>query len=1106
MQPPLRVFLFTIGVCLLSACSPEIGHGTAGSGVPAEVDAAITRLRAQADPSEAMDEALSGHTQRGTPIHSRTPDYFPAEPRDLFWEMDQVVDPRTGELAPLDFDANGDGKVDDRERDAIRGRNTWLLWGGGNEAFWGWLQERGYGLVDFLILLDSRRRSERFKTAGVINQPGFESVTARSDTILGLYIDRAMADDSGVLRPPDKDQHGAETVDARGRKVDPPVGIPPLPHGPIEPPFELGDPALYKAVFDRMPRDGLDYSVYGFPSGVMGLRLLLNPDFFGNTDDAKRAREYWDQRVTRATHSSYYTDPAVHKDPDLVRPFRVSMSCGFCHIGPHPLDPPTDPAEPKWRNLSSIIGGQYWKPSAAFANVVERTNFLHHFLNSQPPGTIDTSLVSTDHINNTNHINAVFDLPARLERALTKPAEMQAGANLLFLGKQPSDTAVPLQCPMVLFPGEDSCGVDPALARVPLNIGVFSEQWARSDNPLIGFTKQRPFPVATCRTNSVYWMVNERYRVPYMAAFFTLGNQHVAKSTAPMLLVDAGPERDGQDKVKHGPDGQTLTAGRAFLDSPETVAKGREVFLDNCAICHSSRQPAGFDLRFQPQMEGGWRASPAPASGSPAIYTLPSTYANWEAFRASPALGDYRRRIRMEVAGERGTAARDPFLENNFLSNELRIPITLVGTNAGRSLATNGMRGNVWDNYSSETFKRLPSVGKIRYFNPFAPVPADRFDGTNDEFDDGRTSGGPGYMRPPSLISVWATAPFFHNNALGLYNANPSVAGRVEAFQDGIHRLLYNSRRSLPFRSQNYLADTQSGDCTPPGDLRFQSSPAAASDPGYVYRLPVDTYFDFRAGYIPQLIIGVVGKGVFALISTWIWVLAVLAALLVAWKGRPRHAGMLVLAGGAVFAALLAVTGLGGAGGSVGGAMTMVAADWMASSSVLLWLLPVLAVALGTWLCLTRSLLRRPIAITFSVLALVLALTGTIAHKFLNGHLRSGNWLVAVLPDAWIDGEYIGVHFGPIPRGTPVDLLMNMDPDKRYEVVQAVAALARASLHIKREHLVGEEAYRVIADEAGPALLRASKCPDFVLDRGHWFGEGLQPEQKENLIAYLKTM
>src|SRR5687767_1559957 len=49
---------------------------------------AIEALRDKADPNEAMDEPLAGETLRGTPVTPRTPECFPAEPRDVFWQMD----------------------------------------------------------------------------------------------------------------------------------------------------------------------------------------------------------------------------------------------------------------------------------------------------------------------------------------------------------------------------------------------------------------------------------------------------------------------------------------------------------------------------------------------------------------------------------------------------------------------------------------------------------------------------------------------------------------------------------------------------------------------------------------------------------------------------------------------------------------------------------------------------------------------------------------------------------------------------------------------------------------------------------------------------------
>src|SRR5438477_11348292 len=151
---------------------------------------------------------MAGRTLKGTPVKQRLPECFPAEPQDVFYEMDQVVSSPGGTPQPLNFDADNNHMISDKERDAIRGRNTWLLWGGGNETFWNWLQQEGYGLTDFLILMDSRQRQNRFKTAGLINQPGFAS---NDVPLLGLYLDKPKhiegtdaRDDwkNAMLRPP----------------------------------------------------------------------------------------------------------------------------------------------------------------------------------------------------------------------------------------------------------------------------------------------------------------------------------------------------------------------------------------------------------------------------------------------------------------------------------------------------------------------------------------------------------------------------------------------------------------------------------------------------------------------------------------------------------------------------------------------------------------------------------------------------------------------------------------------------------------------------------------------------------------------------------------
>ena len=55
----------------------------------------------------------------------------------------------------------------------IRGRNAWILWTAGNQVFWDRIAREGYGLVDLLKTLDSRKRPNRFTEMGLVNEPGF---------------------------------------------------------------------------------------------------------------------------------------------------------------------------------------------------------------------------------------------------------------------------------------------------------------------------------------------------------------------------------------------------------------------------------------------------------------------------------------------------------------------------------------------------------------------------------------------------------------------------------------------------------------------------------------------------------------------------------------------------------------------------------------------------------------------------------------------------------------------------------------------------------------------------------------------------------------------
>src|SRR5271166_2377646 len=229
--------------------------------------------------------------------------------------------------------------------------------------------------------------------------------------------------------------------------------------------------------------EDVDPAVYGRPSGIVGLRVYPNPKF----DDA--ARRHWDGK-------RYYSDPNYYNDPNLVRPYVVGMACAFCHVSFNPLLPPDDPESPQWQNLSSTIGNQYFNASGIFS-LAAPDSYAYQLFQSWPAGTVDTSFLATDNLNNPSAMNPIYALPARM--TVAHQEEVRGGA-LHFPGEQQT-----MAVPHVLKDGADSVGVIGALSRVYVSIGEYSQEWLRDHNALVGGKPQRPFQIAKAQKNSVYW-------------------------------------------------------------------------------------------------------------------------------------------------------------------------------------------------------------------------------------------------------------------------------------------------------------------------------------------------------------------------------------------------------------------------------------------------------------------------------------------------------------------------------------------------------------------------------------------------------------------------
>jgi hypothetical protein len=381
--------------------------------------------------------------------------------------------------------------------------------------------------------------------------------------------------------------------------------------------------------------------------------------------------------------------------------------------------------------------------------------------------------------------------------------------------------------------------------RVYVNIGLYSQHWLEQHNVLIGLTPQKPFNVKTAQENSVYWLATQA-KFPNIANFFM--------NLKSYRLEDA-------------------PGGKDYITKDDAVmTRGKLVFADNCATCHSSkRPPAGVDAE------------------------------QW--FRAEVMKPDFR--------------------DNNFFSDDHRYPITKIKTNAARASGTNAKRGHIWDAFSSETYKNLASVGAIEVTNLYT--------GQNENWTV--PGGGSGYYRTASLISCWSSAPFLHNNALGEFTGDPSVAGRMKAFDDAAQKLLWPEKRD-----------------------------------NIIWRTSQECNLQLQAAVLPKLI-------------------------------------------------------------------------------------------------------------------------------------RDGLQAVGKIdPDGYF-------RIGPVPEGMPVNLLANVDPEADpVNLVKLCLKLKESFIKIKAEHLDTAAAKELLRSEVAPALWKVSKCPDFVEDRGHYFGSELPDADKLALIEFLKTL
>jgi hypothetical protein len=114
-----------------------------------------------------------------------------------------------------------------------------------------------------------------------------------------------------------------------------------------------------------------------------------------------------------------------------------------------------------------------------------------------------------------------------------------------------------------------------------------------------------------------------------------------------------------------------------------------------------------------------------------------------------------------------------------------------------------------------------------------------------------------------------------------------------------------------------------------------------------------------------------------------------------------------------------------------------------------------------------------------------------------------------------------GIQIGPIPAGTPVNLLADLnflsDSTNRLQRIMHNTEVLFFLLKLKHDlqsvpNNATDDQVRQVFSNAESELIKFNKCPDFVVNRGHYFGTdllagepGLSDADKNALVEFVKT-
>lgn len=221
----------------------------------------------------------------------------------------------------------------------------------------------------------------------------------------------------------------------------------------------------------------------------------------------------------------------------------IGVACASCHAGLDPANPPADPNAPQWENIHLTVGNQYLRVDKIFRAHLAPTDPRYQVFQSWAPGTVDTTALETDHINNPGIITQFFNFPDRPFFDLHLDGE-------------------PIHVHRAGQGGEDDVGCERAALRVYFNIGMCAAECMVGHLANGPGGTQTPIDLDQCRKDCPAFVQAEQDVVD-LCSFM--------ETTKPPRLAPA------------------------YIDH-HVVHRGKQVFSFACAVCHSNGKPLPHDV------------------------------------------------------------------------------------------------------------------------------------------------------------------------------------------------------------------------------------------------------------------------------------------------------------------------------------------------------------------------------------------------------------------------------------------------------------------------------------------------------------------------------